>query len=74
MIKVESGDELQQAVEAIPAEADIAITPQQEADLRAWLYDFLVAFSASGNDSPRRQILPARRHQSRRHSESKKAT
>ena len=51
MIKVESSDELQQAVEAIPAEADIAITPQQEADLRAWLYDFLVAFSASGNDS-----------------------
>ena len=51
MIKVESGDELQQAVEAIPVEAGIAITPQQEADLRAWLYDFLVAFSTSGNDS-----------------------
>ena len=51
MIKVESGDQLQQAVEAIPVEADIAITPQQEANLRAWLYDFLVAFSASGNDS-----------------------
>ena len=51
MIKVESGDELQQAVEAIPVEADIAITPQQEADLRAWLYDFLVAFSVSGSDS-----------------------
>ena len=51
MIKVESGDQLQQAVEAIPVEADIAITPQQEADLRAWLYDFLVAFSVSGSDS-----------------------
>ena len=51
MVKVESGDELQQAVEAIPVEADIAITPQQEADLRAWLYDFLVSFSASGSDS-----------------------
>ena len=51
MIKVESGDELQQTVETIPVEADIAITPQQKADLRAWLYDFLVAFSASGNDS-----------------------
>ena len=51
MIKVESGDQLQQAVEAIPVESDIAITPQQEADLRAWLYDFLVAFSVSGSDS-----------------------
>ena len=51
MIKVESGDELQQAVEAIPIESDIAIAPQQEADLRAWLYDFLVAFSVSGSDS-----------------------
>ena len=27
------------------------ITPEQQADLRDWLYDFLVAFSASGNDS-----------------------
>lgn len=51
MIKVEAGGQLQQAVEAIPVEADISITPQQEADLRAWLYDFLVAFSASGSDS-----------------------
>ena len=51
MIKVESGDQLQQAVEAIPVEADIDITPEQEDDLRAWLYDFLVAFSASGSDS-----------------------
>ena len=51
MIKVEAGAELQQAVEAIPVESDIAITPEQEADLRDWLYDFLVAFSVSGNDS-----------------------
>ena len=51
MIKIEAGDELQQAVEAIPVEADISITPDQEADLRAWLYDFLVAFSVSGSDS-----------------------
>ena len=51
MIKVESGDQLQQAVEAIPVEADIDITPEQEDDLRAWLYDFLVAFSVSGSDS-----------------------
>ena len=51
MIKVESSDQLQQAVEAIPVESDIAITPRQEADLRAWLYDVLVAFSVSGSDS-----------------------
>ena len=51
MIKVEAGDELQQAVEAIPVKPDIPITSAQEADLRDWLYDFLVAFSASGSDS-----------------------
>ena len=51
MIQVEAGAELQQAVAAIPVEPSIPITPEQEADLRAWLYDFLVAFSVSGNDS-----------------------
>ena len=51
MIQVEAGDGLQQAVAAIPVEADISITPEQEADLHTWLYDFLVAFSASGSDS-----------------------
>ena len=51
MIKAEAGAELQQAVEAIPVEADVPITSAQEADLRGWLYDFLVAFSASGSDS-----------------------
>ena len=51
MIPVEAGPELQSAVEAIPVETDISITPQQEANLRDWLYDFLVAFSASGSDS-----------------------
>ena len=51
MIKVEAGAELQQAVAAIPVEPSVPITPEQEADLRAWLYDFLVAFSVSGNDS-----------------------
>ena len=51
MMKAEAGAELQQAVEAIPVEADISITSAQEADLRDWLYDFLVAFSASGSDS-----------------------
>ena len=51
MIKVEAGAELRQAVEAISVEPGIPITPEQEAGLRAWLYDFLVAFSVSGNDS-----------------------
>ena len=51
MIKVEAGVELQQAVEAIPVKPSIPITPVQAADLRDWLYDFLVAFSASGSDS-----------------------
>ena len=51
MIKVEAGAELQQAIAAIPVEPSVPITPEQEADLRAWLYDFLVAFSVSGSDS-----------------------
>ncbi len=51
MIPVEAGDELPQAVEAIPIESDIALTSEQEADLRGWLCDFLIAFSVSGNDS-----------------------
>ena len=51
MIQVEAGAEFQQAVAAIPVEPSVPITSEQEADLRAWLYDFLVAFSVSGNDS-----------------------
>ena len=51
MIAVEAGPELQSAVEAIPVEAKVPLTPDQEADLRDWLYDFLVAFSVSGSDS-----------------------
>ena len=51
VMKVEAGAELQQAVKAIPVEPDIPITAEQAADLRDWLYDFLVAFSASGSDS-----------------------
>ena len=51
MIQVEAGAELQQAIAAIPVEPSVPITPEQEADLRAWLYDFLVAFSVSGSDS-----------------------
>ena len=50
-INIEAGDELQHAIKAIPVEADLSITPEQEADLHIWLYDFLVAFSSSGNDS-----------------------
>ena len=64
MIKIEAGDELQQAVEAIPVEADISITPDQEADLRTWLYDFLSRLFRLGQRQPRRRILPARGHQS----------
>ncbi|MCY3788312.1 MAG: hypothetical protein OXH63_05935 [Gemmatimonadetes bacterium] len=51
MIKVKASPELQQAVKAIPVESDTLITPEQEADLRDWLYAFLVAFSVSGSDS-----------------------
>ena len=51
MIPVEAGDELRQAIEAIPVDLGTAISLKQEADLRDWSYDFLVAFSASGNDS-----------------------
>ena len=51
MIPVAAGDELQQAIEAISVESDIALTSAQEAGLRDWLYDFLVAFSVSGSDS-----------------------
>ena len=50
-IEVKAGPTLWQAIEAIPVAAGVPITPAQEADLRAWLYDFLVAFSGSGNDS-----------------------
>ena len=51
MSKVKAGAELQSALAAIPVESDSTLTSEQAADLRNWLYDFLVAFSASGNDS-----------------------
>ena len=51
MMQVKAGPELQQAVKGIPVKQGTPITPAQEADLRAWLYDFLVAFSVSGSDS-----------------------
>ena len=51
MMKVEAGGPLRQAVEAVPIDLGTAIDLEQEVGLRDWLYDFLVAFSASGNDS-----------------------
>ncbi len=51
MMQVKAGSELQQAIKAIPVGPDTPITPEQEADLRDWLYDFLVSFSVSGSDS-----------------------
>ena len=51
MIKVETGAELRQAIEAIPVDLAAPIELEQETGLRDWLYDFLVAFSASGSDS-----------------------
>ena len=50
-IKVQAGPKLWQAITTIPIARDVPITPEQEADLRDWLYDFLVTFSVSGNDS-----------------------
>ena len=51
MMKVEAGPKLRSAVEGIPVDLAAPIDLKQEAGLRGWLYDFLVAFSASGNDS-----------------------
>ena len=51
MINVEAGDELQQAIATIPIKGETPITPAQEADLRTWFYDLLVAFSVSSSDS-----------------------
>ena len=50
-IEVKAGPKLWQAITAIPVATGVPITSEQEADLRDWLYDFLVAFSISGNDS-----------------------
>ena len=51
MIKVEAGPKLRRAVEAIPVDLGVPISIEQEADLRDWFYDFLVAHSVSGSDS-----------------------
>ncbi len=51
MMKVAAGDALRQAIEAIPVDLGAPIDLAQEAALREWLYEFLIAFSASGSDS-----------------------
>ena len=51
MMKVEAGDELRQAIEAIPVDLSTPIDLKQEVGMRDWLYDLLVAFSSSGSDS-----------------------
>ena len=51
MIKVQEGEELGQAIEAIPINLETAIDLEQERGLRDWLRQYLIAFSESGNDS-----------------------
>jgi hypothetical protein len=51
MTPIQAGDGLRQVIEAIPVNLSAPIDLKQEAGLRDWLYDFLVAFSASGSDS-----------------------
>ena len=50
-VEIKAGPTLWQTITAIPVATGVPITSEQEANLRDWLYDFLVAFSASGNDS-----------------------
>ena len=51
MIKVQEGEELDQAIDAIPINLETAIDLEQERSLRDWLRQYLIAFSESGNDS-----------------------
>lgn len=51
MIKVQVGEELDQAIDAIPINLETAIDLEQERGLRDWLRQYLIAFSESGNDS-----------------------
>ena len=51
MMRVETGPQLKKAVDAVPVDLGALIDLKQEAELRNWLYEFLVAFSSSGNDS-----------------------
>jgi len=51
MIKVQAGEELDQAIDSIPINLETAIDLEQERGLRDWLRQYLIAFSESGNDS-----------------------
>ena len=51
MIKVQEGEELDQAIDAILINLETAIDLEQERGLRGWLRQYLIAFSESGNDS-----------------------
>ena len=51
MIKVQAGEELNQAIDAIPINLETAIDLEQERGLRDWLRQYFIAFSESGNDS-----------------------
>lgn len=51
MIKVQAGEELNQAIDAIPIDLETAIDSEQERGLRDWLRQYLIAFSEAGNDS-----------------------
>ena len=51
MLKVQAGEELNQAIDAIPIDLETAIDLEQERSLRDWLRQYLIAFSESGNDS-----------------------
>ena len=51
MLKVQAGEELDQAIDAIPINLETAIDLEQERGLRDWLRRYLIAFSESGNDS-----------------------
>ena len=51
MIKVQAGEKLDQAIDAIPINLETPIDLEQERGLRDWLRQYLIAFSESGNDS-----------------------
>lgn len=51
MIKVQAGEELERAIDAIPINLETTIDLEQERGLRDWLRQYLIAFSESGNDS-----------------------
>jgi len=51
VMKVQAGEELDQAIDAIPLNLETAIDLEQERGLRDWLRQYLIAFSESGNDS-----------------------